>query len=157
MFKLVSRLAAWWPVTVLQPDPDQPGAFTEFGFEARFLIVGKAEMRGYAEERDQLAKKLLEAIEAMATADDKVAASDHVRDLETALETHDDGMFHRLITDWRGVVDEADQPIPFSAEALDMALDHERIRRALRVAYDAAISEGGARLGNSVTLPAAGP
>jgi hypothetical protein len=157
MFKLVRNLAAWWPVTVIEPDPDQPGTFTEVGFEARFLIVGKSEMRGYAEERDALARELVDTIEAMATADDKTAVSQTIRAHEKALEDHDAGMFHRLITDWRGVVDADGQSIPFSAAALDMAIDQDRIRRALKLAYDAAISEDGARLGNSGPPPAPGP
>lgn len=158
MFKLVKNLAAWWPVSVLEPDPDQPGKLLEHSFEAQFIIRGKEEMKGHNERRQELTKQLMEAIgrAGTATADEADAINAEIKQLTDRIEAHDRSMFHLMVANWRGVIGEDDQPIPFSAAALDGALDHDRIRVGLNRAYEEAISNDKARLGNSKTSPAPG-
>ncbi|MBW8283525.1 MAG: hypothetical protein K0M55_07980, partial [Rhizobium sp.] len=57
MFKLVDSLTAWWPVKVLQPDPDKPGKMKEFDFEIEFEIIDRDETKRMDEQRAELIKQ----------------------------------------------------------------------------------------------------
>jgi hypothetical protein len=157
MFKLVRNLAAWWPVTVIEPDPVNAGQLVERAFEAEFLILGKSELKAHNDHRSHLVRQLVDEITVLRDASNKESQEVLVRSIEAKIEAHDREMFHRLVTNWRDVTDENDKPIAFSAEALDMALDQERIAAGLKQAYEEAISNDKARLGNSKAPPAAGP
>lgn len=146
MFKLVPTLTAWWPVSVLEPDTDNPGKLKEFTFEAEIVIRGKDELEPYDEKRAVLVEQLPTAD---AFAADFKAASDKAAEIRRQIEAHDQSMFHLMITNWRGIVDANDQPLPFSADNLDMALGFDRIRVGLNRAYEQAVSNDKARLGNS--------
>lgn len=146
MFKLVKDLAVWWPVSVLEPDNDNPGSLKEFTFEGQFVIRGKDELKSYGDERDALLKQLPSAEDYAA---DYKAASQKVAETGTQIEAHDRKMFHLMVTNWRGIVGEDDQPLPFTPDNLDYALGFDRIRVGLNRAYDEAVSNDKARLGNS--------
>jgi hypothetical protein len=146
MFKLVKNLAVWWPVSVLEPDNDNPGTLKEFTFEAEFVIRGKDELKSYNDARDALLQQLPGADDYAA---DYKAAAQKASEIGTQIEAHDQSMFHLMVTDWRGVIGADDQALPFSADNLDMALGLDRVRLGLNRAYDEAVSNDKARLGNS--------
>lgn len=146
MFKLVKNLAVWWPVSVLEPDNDNPGSLREFTFEAEFVIRCKDDLKSYNDARDALLQQLPSADDYAA---DYKAASLKAAEIGTQIEAHDQSMFHLMVTDWRGVVGADDQVLPFSADNLDMALGLDRVRLGFNRAYDEAISQDKARLGNS--------
>ncbi|MDQ0454656.1 hypothetical protein [Rhizobium paknamense] len=145
MFKLVPTLTAWWPVSVLEPDNDNPGTLKEATFEVELVIRGKDELKPYDDQRADLINRLPSA-EDYAT--DLRAASDAATRVRAEIEDHDRRMFHLMVSNWRGVVDADDQPLPFSPDTLDMALGFDRIRVALNRAYEEAVSNDKARLGN---------
>jgi len=149
MFKLVPVLTAWWPVSVLQPDTDNPGKLKEETFEVELAIRSKDELKAYDDKRADLVKQMPTADEFAA---DVKAASEKAVAIRKQIEDHDQGMFHLMVTNWRGILDVNDQPLPFTADNLDMALGFDRIRVGLNRAYDEAVSNDKARLGNSKSL-----
>lgn len=50
MFTLVHDLTVWWPVKVIEPDPEKPGSYLEQTFDVLLEILD----RDYAKERDEL-------------------------------------------------------------------------------------------------------
>lgn len=146
MFKLVKSLAVWWPVSVLEPDNDNPGSLKEFSFEAEFIIRGKDDLKSYNNARDALLQQLPSADDY--TVDYK-AASQKAAEIGAQIEAHDQSMFHLMVTDWRGVIGADDKELPFTADNLDMALGLDRVRVGLNRAYEEAVSQDKARLGNS--------
>ncbi|BCH63210.1 hypothetical protein RvVAT039_04260 [Agrobacterium vitis] len=149
MFKIVPTLTAWWPVSVLEPDNDNPGKLKEFTFEAEFVIRGKEQMKPHDDKRAELLKQLPTAEEFAANYQ---AASEKAEATKALIEAHDRNMFHLMITNWRGVFDADDQALSFSADNLNMALGFDRIRVGLNRAYEEAVSNDKARLGNSKGL-----
>ncbi|MVA17640.1 hypothetical protein GOZ94_01605 [Agrobacterium vitis] len=149
MFKLVPTLTAWWPVSVLEPDNDNPGTLKESTFDVELVIRGTDELKPYDDKRAELVKQLPTAEEFAA---DYKAASAKADEIRKQIEAHDQSMFHLMVSNWRGVIDANDQPLPFSADNLDMALGLDRIRVGLNRAYEEAVSNDKARLGNSKAL-----
>ncbi|MDQ0454718.1 hypothetical protein [Rhizobium paknamense] len=145
MFKLVPVLTAWWPVSVLEPDNDNPGTLKEETFEVELAIRGKDELKAYDDKRAALVRQLPTADEFAA---DYMAAQDKADAIGKQIEEHDRDMFHLMVTNWRGIIDANDQALPFSSENLDLALGFDRIRVALNRAYQEAVSNDKARLGN---------
>lgn len=145
MFKLVKNLAVWWPVSVLEPDSDNAGQLKESQFEVELVIRGKDELKAYDDARLALVNQLPNADDYLA---DAKTASTKASDIAAQIDAHDRKIFQMTFTNWRNVVDENDQPIAFSAEALDQALNYERVRAGLNRAYADAISQDKARLGN---------
>ncbi|MBC7313600.1 MAG: hypothetical protein H5U11_13995, partial [Rhizobium sp.] len=135
MFKLVDSLTAWWPVKVLQPDPDKPGKMKEFEFEIEFEIIDRDETKRMDEQRAELIKQ--------AEADPSEATLRRVQD---ALEEVNLASFRRVIRNWRGIVDEQDRPISFTEESFVVAMKHNRIRAGLNKAYQEASGQEGVRL-----------
>lgn len=146
MFKIVPQLTAWWPVTVLEPDNDNPGTLKEFTFEAEFVIRGRDEMKPYHQEKNGLMRQLPTGDDILK---DRAAAEAKADKVAAKLEAHDLKMFHLMVKNWRGVFDEKDNPLPFTAETFNLALNQERIRAGLNKAYDEATSNDKARVGNS--------
>ncbi len=146
MFKVVKNLAAWWPVAVLEPDDQNPGVLVERQFQAQFVIRSREEAKALQEQRNALTRQLPGSAEFLA---DYHAATAKAEEINAAIEAHDRKVFHLNITNWRDVVDYDETPLPFSSEALDMALNLDRVRVGLVNAYDEAVSNDKARLGNS--------
>jgi hypothetical protein len=137
MFKLVHNLTVWWPVNVIEPDPDKPGSYVEHTFDVELEILD----RDYATNRDKMRGELLKSAE-------KDPSEENLKHVQAELEEFDTASFTRVIKNWRGVVDEKEKVIPFTNETFAAALKLERIRIALNRAYQEAISQDKARLGN---------
>ncbi|MGO7015921.1 hypothetical protein [Rhizobium leguminosarum] len=137
MFKLVHNLTAWWPVNVIEPDPDKPGSYVEHTFDVELEILD----RDYATNRDKMRGELLKSAE-------KDPSEENLKHVQAELEEFDTASFTRVIKNWRGVVDEKEKVIPFTNETFAAALKLERIRIGLNRAYQEAISQDKARLGN---------
>lgn len=137
MFKLVPNLTCWWPVKVSEPDPNKPGKFIEHTFEAELQILDRDESQKADEQRRAMLKQ---------AADDP--SDENLAKVEKLLEAHDQMAFRRVLRNWRGLIDENDQPIPFTDETFVAVMKHDRVRRALNVAYQEAITGDKARLGN---------
>jgi len=147
MFKLVKNLATWWPVTVLEPDDNNPGTLIERKFQAQIVIRSRDEAKALQDKRNALVKQLPGSEDYLK---DYAAATAKAEEINAAIEAHDREVFHLNITNWKDVVaDDEETPVPFSSDALDMALNIDRVRLALVTAYDEAVSNDRARLGNS--------
>ncbi|SCB18518.1 hypothetical protein [Rhizobium lusitanum] len=146
MFKLIENLTAWWPVKVLEPDNDNPGSLKEETFEVEFVIRSREETKAHDKQRTELLKQLPVADDYRK---DQAGATAKAEKIGAKVEAHDRKMDHLVIKNWRGVFDAKENPVPFSAAALDMALNHERIRVGINRAYDEAVSNDKARVGNS--------
>ena len=137
MFKLVQNLTVWWPVKVIEPNPEKPGSFVEHSFEVELEILD----RDYSKNRDAMRVELLKKAEAD-------PSEENLKRVQGELDAFDTASFTRVVKNWRGVVDAKDEVIPFSNEAFAEALKLERIRVALNRAYQDAIDQDKARLGN---------
>lgn len=137
MFKLVKTLTAWWPVKVFEPDPENPGKFVSFEFQAEFEIL----------DREEVGKN--EAARAAVFAEfEGAAGDDRLRELQRKLDDLQTREFLRVMRNWRGVVDDNDQPLTFTEQGLLQALKRNHVREAISVAYAEAIDTGKARQGN---------
>ncbi|WP_026784213.1 phage tail assembly chaperone [Pleomorphomonas koreensis] len=137
MFKVVSNLTFWWPVKVLEPDPDRPGKLQEQEFEAEFRLIDRAETKASAEARRQIMARVspdLDEATLKAVADE--------------LEAHDKAAVRRVLVGWRNVVDDKGNPIAFDEKTFAALYDMDRVRAAFNRAYGEAIAEDKARLGN---------
>ncbi len=137
MFKVVPNLTFWWPVKVLEPDPEQPGKLAEREFEAEFKLLDDKEAKASAEARRLIVARFSPDL------DDK-----GLQAVTDELEAHDKAALRRVLTDWRNIVDMGGKPIPFDDQAFAAAYNMYRVRTALNRAYKEAISEDQARLGN---------
>lgn len=137
MFKVVPNLTFWWPVKVLEPDPERPGKLIEQEFEAEFRLLDRKETKASAETRRQIMARLspdLDEASLKAIADE--------------LEAHDEGTVRRVLVNWRKVVDDKGNPIAFDEKTFAALYDMDRVRAAFNRAYGEAIAEDKARLGN---------
>lgn len=137
MFVFVPNLTCWWPVKVQQPDPEKPGQMTEYSFEIEFEILDRDETRRMDDERTALLKQV-----------ETDASEENLRKIQDELEAQAVSSFRRVIRNWRGIVDEDKNPVPFSEATFAAAMRHNRIRAAINRAYQEAIGEDKARLGN---------
>ncbi len=137
MFVFVPNLTCWWPVKVQQPDPDNAGQMTEFSFEIEFEILDRDESRALEDERTALLKKV-----------ETDASEENLRKVQDELDALAVASFRRVIRNWRGIVDEDKKQIPFSDVTFTLVMKHNRIRAAINRAYQEAIAEDKARLGN---------
>lgn len=137
-FKLSSELTFKWPVKVLEPDPGTPGKLIEREFIALFAIIDPAR----AKETDKERAALFEQIKPDMDIKDLKAVQD-------LIEAHDFKALSDVLRGWEGIVGDDDLPIPFREDNFKMVYAHDRVKNALRRAYQEAISEDKARLGNS--------
>lgn len=122
-FKLTKTYEYWWPVTVVMPDPKRPGKFIEAKFEA-----------------------LLEPL----PLDEQLADLDEDRATATTRENVERNLqrLARTVKGWRGILDEGDEPLPFSDEMLEMALQQAPFRAAIQKALQDSQNGEAARRGN---------
>lgn len=137
MFKLVSNLTCWWPVKVMEPDPDKPGKYIERQFEAEFTVLDREESKRIDDIRSEMLKVF-----------ESDLSEDGLKKGQAELDAYDVNAFRRVLKDWRGILDDTDQPFRFTEENFAIAMRHERIRVALNRSYQEAISQDRARLGN---------
>lgn len=137
MFKLVPNLTCWWPVKVMEPDPNKPGGYVEYDFEVEFIILNREDLKAADDARNDILKMA-----------DRDSSDEGLRRAQLALDEHDMKSFRRVLKNWRGVLDENDRPLPFDENAFLSAMKHDRIRTGINRAYQEAISQDKARLGN---------
>lgn len=137
MFRMVKTLTTWWPVKVYEPSPEKPGTFAEYEFEIEMEILDRDVVKFNQAARDAI------LAEAEGEVSDKVLKS-----VTAKLDQHELQVFHRVFRNWRGVVDETGEVLPFSTEMFLQALKRNHFREAINVAYAEAIDSGKARLGN---------
>ncbi|QDY99060.1 hypothetical protein FQ775_01005 [Nitratireductor mangrovi] len=124
-FKLSHEHRYWWPVTVAvpHPDKDKAGSFLEMSFRMQFEALPR-------EEALALSKKLagLEPAEA---------------------ERHRYDDIVRVARDWdEDVLDENDEPIPFSAARLAAFMELSWFRLGVYRAWSSSLVGDAARKGN---------
>lgn len=122
MFKVVTKHLFWWPVTVRMPDPDEAGKLVSQSFEMQFLAL----------PRDR-AMAIDEAVSALPP--EKRPA--HIWDFIVEVSRN-----------WRGVVNDDKQEVPFSAELLRLQLEFPWFGHAVAEAYSQASRGEAGRLGN---------
>lgn len=122
-FKLTKSHLYWWPVTVRIPDPEAPGKIVEQVLKVQF------------EPRSRDAQ--LEAQEAAA----KLTS---LRDIIA----HDIAEARAVVRNWDDVIGEDNQLVPFTAERLELALQHSWFRKAIQAALTESVNGEEARLGN---------
>jgi hypothetical protein len=126
-FVFRTTLEFFWPVTVKLPSQTTPGAFDAFSFEVQLAGLDRSVMRKHAERASMTGSASITGQDIGQTA---------------APETAEDAALKEMVTGWRGIVDEAGQPIAFSPSALDQLLDLPWVRRGLWTAvYEAASGE----------------
>ncbi len=122
-FRLVTEHLYWWPVEIKMPSATRSGAWDTHSFEAQFAAVPASEARKIAGE-----------IAALASAEER-AEREHA-------------VLIGAVRDWRNVVDDDDQPVPFSEDALRQAMELGWFRNGLYRAYFRSLVHDDARLGN---------
>jgi hypothetical protein len=126
MFVLTSTHRFWWPVTVMSPDPILTGKLVKQEFELRFDAIPQDE-----------AIKLQAELAALPP--------------EEFLPRQNEQLV-RAIKDWRDVTDDEGVAVPFSEEALRLAMQHSWFRIGAWNAYNEGLAgtekKPPARLGN---------
>lgn len=123
MFVLTATHLFWWPATALAPDPETAGKFREHQFKLQFEALGLDE-----------AQAMDEAFHALNSEKDR--------------QKHQHDLLYRVVKGWSEVVDVEKAPVPFSAGALEQAIQLAWFRTAAYRAYAEAMSGEKARLGN---------
>ncbi|WP_429813542.1 hypothetical protein [Ensifer sp. B1-9] len=138
MFKLSPNLTFKWPVKVLEPSPTDPGKLVEYEFGAVLKLV----------DRDQAAASDRKRQEILARAA-KERDPAKLRAIDEELREHARATTAEVIVGWdERLCDESGQPIPFNEANLRAILNYRRVEEAFARAYQEAVSEDGARLGN---------
>ncbi|WP_457587287.1 hypothetical protein [Ensifer canadensis] len=138
MFVLSDTFTFPWPVSVLEPDPENAGKLLEHKFNARFELIDREE--AIATDRARI-----EIVLRMAGENDP----GKMQQLREQLVAHDQASICRVLRGWdEDLCDENEKPIPFNDKTVSAVLKHDRVHHALQRAYQEAISEDKARLGN---------
>lgn len=138
MFILAPSYVFPWPVNVLEPDQDNPGKLVEHTFTARFELISRDEAIATDRKRTEIVLK-------MAGVDDP----DALFKIREELDAHDRVAMLRVLRGWEDdLCDENRKPIPFNDATVSAVLNHGRVHAAFNRAYQDAISEDKARLGN---------
>lgn len=106
----------FWPVKVIFPDPDNPGAAKVEEFKGQFRLMPDGE-----------AVELQKALQAAATPEGYVAASK--------------AQIKKVLVGWDGVLTANKKPDPFSAERLEQYLTFAPLRDAVIQAYGEALAK----------------
>ncbi|WP_043062097.1 hypothetical protein [Brucella anthropi] len=137
MFKFTPNLTFWWPVKVIEPNPDAPGKFVEHEFKAQFEMLPPDDAKSAAKERAAIVAKIVPDL-----SDEQTEA------IQSELDEHDRKQVQRVLRNWEGVVDEDNVSIPFNERNFCLVYGYRHIRNAFVRAYMDALSEDKARLGN---------
>lgn len=105
-FVLAEKRTYWWPVEVYSPSEKKPGTFDRQKFDMQFEALSRSEMKAHDEEM----REITDLAELQAKMDEVILKS---------------------ACDWKEVVDEKGEPIPFSIEALVVALNDNWIRNGI--------------------------
>lgn len=122
-FVLTREHVYTWPITVSIPDPDKPGEIVEQKFNMTFRALPIDE-----------AEKLDAEIQALPVEQQAARQHDHLR---------------RLAQGWDDqVVGDDGKPVPFSTEALELAMVHSWFRIGVMSAYRQSLQGRAAQQGN---------
>lgn len=113
----------WWTVNVHVPDPTAHGSFMVQKLKVLFQPMTREAALSAAEDRTTI---------------------DSARDLVE----HDAAQIEAVVRGWEGVVDPEGKPVPFSREALRMAIDNSWFRTAVEKAFSESLYGEAARRGN---------
>lgn len=121
-FNLSKSYRYWWPVTVRSPDPENPGKVIEQKLRVQFEPLPR---------------------------DEEIAWQEKTAKLKTARARVEDEkvQMRSVVKNWDGVLSGSDI-VPFSPEALDLALQHPWFRIGLANAFAESLSGEEARMGN---------
>ena len=122
-FKIAKTYRYWWPVTVHAPDPQNAGKIIEQNLKVQLEPLPQDELTAAQEES---------------------AAFTRMRDVTD----HGIRIMHRVVKNWDGVVDESGEPVPFTEEMLDLAMQHSWFRAGIQKALAESQNGEEARLGN---------
>ncbi|MBY6091077.1 hypothetical protein [Maritimibacter alkaliphilus] len=122
-FTLAKSIRYWWPVTVRMPDPNTPGKIIEQQLKVLFEPKGR---------------------------DEAIAAQDAYAALGSVRERadHEHAELRDVVKGWDDVVDEDRNPVPFTEEAIQAALQLSWFRTGVYNAYADSLAGQEARLGN---------
>ena len=122
-FTIAKNHRYWWPITVRMPDPDNAGEIVE--------------------------QKLLVQFEPLPR-DELVAAQERATELKTLREivAHETAQAVRVVRNWEGVIDDAGDPVPFTADLLVQSLQQSWFRKAINDALTASMNGEAAASGN---------
>ncbi|SEH22528.1 hypothetical protein [Rhizobium sp. NFR12] len=137
MFKLSSELTFPWPVKVIEPNPGSPGELIEREFEVIFAILDPEVGRKRTAERRAILAKMTPGMEL-----------DELKVIQEEIHAHDQTALQEVIRGWSSIVGDDDKPIAFTDVTFRAVTAHERVRIGLVRAYEEAISQDKARLGN---------
>lgn len=123
MFKLSKERKVWWPVRL--PVSNEAGEVSTTVIRAQFTLLKADElaaMRGNTLQQVQEGATATGSIESII---DRINAAE--RDMTARVAAH--------VSDWRGVVDQdSGDELPFTPEALALALEYADVRQAFSVA-----------------------
>lgn len=122
-FKLSDEHLYWWPVEVKKPDPDKAGKLKVEKLEMLFAAVPEDEAKKQQEEFAKL-------------------------NTDVEREAHQRKILKLVCRDWRDVVGDDDEAIPFSQSVFDQFMQLPWHRTALYRAYGQSLTGDEARLGN---------
>lgn len=124
-FRLVTEHVFDWPIDISVPDPANPGKFLKQKMTGKFRFISRDEAY---RQRDFLAG----------------LKSEEER------EQHEHDVIRTALIGWNenDVLDEDGQPVPFSSEALEQAIQLHWFRQGVYRAYEKAMLGDGARRGN---------
>lgn len=137
MFLFSEKLTFWWPVKVLEPDPDNAGTKVEGEFEALFELMDPDAQKAAAGERLAILKQITPDL-----SEEKLDA------LQKQLDAHDLTTMRQALKGWRGLGKSATEELPFNDATFKRVYRHSRYRNALTRAYLDATNDDKARLGN---------
>lgn len=122
-FVLAKSTRYWWPVTVLAPDPDQPGKFISQQLKIQF--TPKDQDAALEEQRRTL----------------------RIADIADRIEAERKALCD-VCTNWDDVIGDDGNPVPFTPENLDLAMRQSWFRSGVYAAYMDSLAGQEARLGN---------
>lgn len=131
MFRLADIGVVYWPVTLRSADEN--GNPTETTLHVAYRVLTRAELRAREREvAERVARRHAET-DVREAPDDAAAIERMLALFESVVEREaGDVQFLRdRITDWRGVVDQDGQPVPFSPERLDALLGYDFLFKPL--------------------------
>lgn len=146
-FKLFSELTFTWPAKVKEPDPKKPGKHILHEFEVVFAILPPEKIKASAEGRREILKKM-DRPTVDADGNEEPMGLDEMKLIQAELKAHDEEALKEIIRGWNKIVDENDAPIQFSDSSFREIYAYERVRVAMLTAYEEAINQDRARLGN---------
>ena len=137
MFKLSREVTFPWPVKVIEPDPAKAGRLLEHEFEATFAIVDPKVTKARNEERKAILRRMADE-----------TPLEELKAIEAEVDEHDFVTLKTYLRGWSNIADDDGRAIPFNDDTLRAVYAHARVKNALVRAYQEALSEDKARLGN---------